>query len=281
MSNVRNGGTTGEFAVPVAGGTTREVVVSAGRSDGNVQAVVMALRIIETLAASPGEVGLTELARMLGTTKTRVFRHLRTLVRCGYVAQDLVTEKYRSGSALIALGQAASDNLDVLALARPVMRRLREQLGHTVMLSLLQDDAMTVVEVMAAELAPRRGRVLELNSTAQGKVAMAFGPEHLLERVLREPSARLPQTRYTLTRVRDVRGAVVAVRKQGWATAPQEGRLGLNTLAAPIFDKRRAYLGTLSLLDLIDVLPATPKKAQVTALVTAAGEISAALGYRA
>ena len=33
--------------------------------------------------------------------------------------------------------------------------------------------------------------------------------------------------------------AVATVRKQGWATAPQEGRLGLNTLAAPIFDKRR------------------------------------------
>ena len=277
MSNARNS----HVATVASGGGSRETPPSDGKSDGSVQAVVMALRIIETLAASPGEVGLTELARVLGTTKTRVFRHLRTLVRCGYVAQDVVTEKYRSGSALIALGQAASDNLDVLALARPVMRGLREQLGHTVMLSLLQGDDLTVIEVMAAELAPQRGRVLELNSTAQGKVAMAFGPEHLFERVLREPSARQPQTRYTLTRVRDVRSAVAAVRKQGWATAPQEARLGLNTLAAPIFDKRRAFLGTLSLLDLIDVLPATPKKAQVTALVAAAGEISAALGHRA
>lgn len=277
MSNARNS----HVATVASGGGSRETPPSDGKSDGSVQAVVMALRIIETLAASPGEVGLTELARVLGTTKTRVFRHLRTLVRCGYVAQDVVTEKYRSGSALIALGQAASDNLDVLALARPVMRGLREQLGHTVMLSLLQGDDLTVMEVMAAELAPQRGRVLELNSTAQGKVAMAFGPEHLFERVLREPSARQPQTRYTLTRVRDVRSAVAAVRKQGWATAPQEARLGLNTLAAPLFDKRRAFLGTLSLLDLIDVLPATPKKAQVTALVAAAGEISAALGHRA
>ncbi len=276
MSNARHN----SIVVAAPPGTARDVRSSAGGSDGSVQAVVMALRIIETLAATPGEVGLTELARMLDTTKTRVFRHLRTLVRCGYVAQDLVTEKYRSGSALIALGQAAADNLDVLSQARPVMRQLRAQLGHTVMLSLLQDNDLTVVEVIAAELAPQRGMVLDLNSTAQGKVAMAFGPDQLLEHVLRDPLARLPQTRYTLTRVRDVRSAVAAARKQGWATAPQEGRLGLNTLAAPVFDKRRALLGTLSLLDLIDVLPATPKKAQITALVTAAGEISAALGYR-
>lgn len=262
-------------------GTGREAGTAEGGSDGSVQAVVMALRIIEALAAAPGEVGLTELARSLGTTKTRVFRHLRTLVRCGYVAQDIVSEKYRSGAALIALGQTAADNLDVLALARPVMLQLRAQLGHTVMLSLLQGDVLTVVEVIAAELAPQRGMVLDLHSTAQGKVAMAFGPERLLDAVVRDPAARPARTRYTLTRVRDVRGAVAVARKQGWATAPQEGRLGLNTLAAPVFDRQRVLLGTLSVLDLVDVLPAAPKKAQVAAVVAAALDISTALGYRA
>ena len=31
-----------------------------------------------------------------------------------------------------------------------------------------------------------------------------------------------------------IRAGVLKVRNQGWATAPQEGRIGMNTLAAPV-----------------------------------------------
>ena len=78
-----------------------------------LQAVAMAFRILEYLAAQRSGVGVTELARALDTTKSRIHRHLRTLVESGYILQSPESEKYRIGSRLVTLGRAV-DGLRVV-----------------------------------------------------------------------------------------------------------------------------------------------------------------------
>lgn len=54
------------------------------------------------------EVGGIELAVKLGTTKSSVFRHLKTLVERGYLSQIPQTSKYRLGIQTYVLGQVAT-----------------------------------------------------------------------------------------------------------------------------------------------------------------------------
>lgn len=54
------------------------------------------------------EVGGIELAVKLGTTKSSVFRHLKTLVERGYLSQIPQTSKYRLGIQAYVLGQVAA-----------------------------------------------------------------------------------------------------------------------------------------------------------------------------
>ena len=62
---------------------------------GGVMAIRVVLSIIERLAKHES-VGITELSKLLGMTKARVFRHLRTLVDEGYATQDVGTDRYAS-----------------------------------------------------------------------------------------------------------------------------------------------------------------------------------------
>ena len=59
-------------------------ISGAHRGEG-VQAVVFALQILEYLAQHRSTLGVTDLARVFDTTKSRMHRHLQTLVAAGYV----------------------------------------------------------------------------------------------------------------------------------------------------------------------------------------------------
>ena len=49
---------------------------------------------------------------------------------------------------------------------------------------------------------------------------------------------------------------VQAVRKRGWSTAPNQAVMGVNTLAAPVFDHRGALVGSIAIVGSTQVIAA-------------------------
>lgn len=249
-------------------------------SDYGVQAVIIALKILELLAASRAPRGVTELAIELGTTKPRVFRHLRTLAQYGYVVQE-ESGKYRSGPRMMVLAQAVGEHLDIVTSARPQMRALRDKLGHTVMLAGIESDGIRILEVVLGksdlQVSQRAGAKLGFHYSALGKIALAFGPGELLEGLASRPlDARTP---HTIVSMAALRRELQAVKKHGWAHAPNEGVIGLNALAAPIFDGHARLAGIIAILGTIQFIPQEASTTQINAVKTAARGISRGLGY--
>jgi DNA-binding IclR family transcriptional regulator len=242
-----------------------ETLFRAPKQREDVRSVRTAFDVLETLAASRAPLGVTEIARALGITKTRVYRHLRTLVGSGYVTQDPATEKYRAGIKLFLLGQRVAGQNSFLAAARKVMRPLRDAVGHTVTASRIVDGAVEVLDMVrgssAFEIGTKPGSRFPLERSAQGKVALAFGTTGRAN-----AGTKLR---------RDVRLA----RARGWAVAPEEILRGVNALAAPVFFADGALAGTIALVDSLALLPATPTKKQVAAILEAARAASRELGY--
>ena len=100
----------------------------SGETGDGIQSVVLALRIMEHLSSAPEGVGVTQLAEALGTTKTRIYRHLQTLVTQGYINQSGRAERYQIGTRLITLGRRVSENADISIAALPHIRELRDRL---------------------------------------------------------------------------------------------------------------------------------------------------------
>lgn len=245
----------------------------------SIQAVVIAIRILEKLAFGGRFGRVTELANEIGTSKNRIHRHLKTLVELGYVAQEADTQRYMVGVRLVQIGNAVTNEYDFLSVSRPIMQRLRDALGYSVVLSKVENGKLFAIEQIQGRgdvtFGITVGSPLRLHNSAQGKIVLAFGDPSLMDITLSEPL--VPRTVNTITDGDVLKAEVAKARTHGWAMAPGEIMSGINAVAVPIFDHRGVLFGTLATIVSIDDLPGEPDENHLRLLKEAAAEISGSL----
>ncbi len=242
-------------------------------------AIRLVLRIMESLATRTS-VGVTELSDDLGTNKARIFRQMRTLVEQRYAMQERGSERYVAGPRLIALSRVAALTPDegIIRLARPTIHRLRDEFGHTVNLSLVYGDSVSIVETLQGNaligVVMRTHAGMPLHSTAAGKLLLAA-------RVAKGVALpRGPYEKFTDATIVDaaaLRLELKRVQRQGWAVAPEETVLGVNAISAPVQDHRGELVAMISMMSSIQFIARRPARALVDAIQAAAVEISSAL----
>jgi DNA-binding IclR family transcriptional regulator len=246
-----------------------------------LESVDLVLGLLEHLAASREPRGVSEVARELGISKARAHRHLRALVQRGYARQDAPTDGYEIGVRVLALGEAVRDRFDAAAAIRPEMGALREATGLAVTASVLAEGAVTIVEMLQGktliEFGIRPGSRLDFHASAHGLIALAFGPPALLAEVLSAPLTAW--TTHTITDPAAVRAHVETVRRRGWATAVDAVQIGVNALAAPVFDHRGDWRGAVALVGATQFIPQTPSDEQIAHVMAAAHAASRRLGW--
>ena len=254
----------------------------AASGGADLESVDLVLRLLEHLAAQRAPRGVSEVARELCISKPRAHRHLRALVQRGYARQDPRTDGYEIGVRVLALGESVRDRFDVAGAMRPVLGPLSEATGLAVTASALVEGRVTVLEMLQGktliEFGIRPGSRLDFHASAHGLIALAFGPPNLIEQVL----AGGPLTAWTTRTMTDpdvVRAHVETVRRQGWATAVDAVQIGVNALAAPVFDHRGAWRGAVALVGASQFIPEVPSDAQIAEVTAAARTASRRLGW--
>jgi IclR family KDG regulon transcriptional repressor len=250
------------------------------QAEGGVRSVQLAIDILEAVAFSSEELGVTQIADRVGVTKGSVHRHLHTLVERGYLAQNPATSRYTIGPKSRLLARLAPDT-DLVQLAEGPMHELRDTLGHTVVLSEMTSRGALVVAKLSStspiEIGVRSGSELSFHASAQGKVMLAFSPRPFQTRILARPLEAF--TDNTIASVTRIEKDLLDILKRGYASAPEEAMLGINAVAAPIFDSHDACIAALAIVGSIQFLPGKPKSADVTALIDASQQISRKLGH--
>ncbi|WP_150293980.1 IclR family transcriptional regulator [Sphingobium estronivorans] len=247
-----------------------------------VKSLNLALDVIEAVANAGEDIGVTDLATSMGLTKATVFRHLQTLVERNYLAQDSRTSRYRLGVQCQLLAQLAAGRIDLRSASEDAAIWLRDQTGLSVAVSTLRARSVIVLSMLAAktpfQIGVRPGSELALHSSAQGRIALAFGKSGL------NAFARKQQweqtTPHTPTDWEALEPKIALARAQGWADAPEELALGLNAVAAPIFDDRDDCIGTIAVIGLMQNLPREADPAIARAVIAAAERVSANLGHQ-
>jgi len=95
--------------------------------------VAKSLSILKQFTPATGDLGASDVSRLLGMDKVIAYRLLRTLAAEDFLVQDASSKKYRLGPDLIEL---ASDNLRQVPageVVRPWMESLRDLSDETVM----------------------------------------------------------------------------------------------------------------------------------------------------
>jgi IclR family transcriptional regulator, KDG regulon repressor len=130
----------------------------------------------------------------------------------------------------------------------------------------------------AVEITVKPGSVLHYHSSAQGKIALAFGVPALLAKARKTGLAE--HTPQTITSPTKLDQELERIRKQGWAMAPNEAVTGLNALATPIFDATGSLVASIAIVDSVQFIGEQPTALQIETLVNAGRSISESIGFK-
>lgn len=209
--------------------------------DKEHRTISRAAAILESAAASPGGVSLTDMASLLRAPKSSIHGLLRGLVAVGYLIERDC--RYVTAPGLPALLTAAYvPSLEDLA--RPAMTRLRDAFDESVMLGVQAADSIVYVDSLESrELvrysAPLHERRL-LHPSSMGKLYLADLPAEQLDVYIRG---------YQLDskRADKLRQELGEVRKERVGYNREETFAGVTAAAAGIRDSEGVLVACISI----------------------------------
>jgi DNA-binding IclR family transcriptional regulator len=245
-----------------------------------VQSVDRAVAILYFLAER-GTAGVTVVAAELGVHKSTAFRLIMALESGDLVEQVGERGKYHLGRGLVRLAGATTAQLELPTESRPVCRRLAAELGETVNVAVVDSGSATNIlqEYGSSAITGRNwiGQRTPLHATASGKVLLSWADAPEVKEAL--TGELHPYTERTITDAGALEAELARVREQGWASTVEEFEVGLNALAAPIFNAAGDVVAAVGVSgpSYRFTVEAFPEAA--AHLVEGAREISARLGY--
>jgi IclR family acetate operon transcriptional repressor len=218
--------------------------------DGTVQSLLRAIALLEILAEDDEGYRLVDLAARAGLSTSTTHRLLTTLEQKQFVQFSRDDSLWFVGVRCFSIGAAFARRRHFATLARPIMRRLRDETGETVNLGLLdQGDVVFVTQVESRELMraiTRPGGRSPVPSTAMGQALLATMSEQDIGEILRRQG--LPRrTPNSIVRHTQLQSALTAARERGYAIDDEENAVGLRCVAAAIYDELRSPYAALSI----------------------------------
>jgi len=252
------------------------------------QSLERGLAILSAFRSGRPLLGVSELGRDIGLSRSTTHRYVATLASLGYLQQDAATKKYRLGPRVLDLGFSAINSMELREVAAPHLRELSDATGYTVNMAIL--DGLDIVYVERSRSARAGQREIDLNlhvgsrlpayCTSLGKVMLAF----LDEATQRATLARIDFERRgpnTLTSRAAFLLELQRVREEGFAINNEELAYGLRSIAAPILSRDAVAVAAINLAVHSSMVSMEDLVARLSpTLRAAAADISARLGYR-
>ena len=203
-----------------------------------IQSVAKAMKLLDILAATSVPLSLAELSSQTGWPKSTIHGLLSTMRDSSVVAQD-EEGRYMLGIRLFEYGCTLSNSWTIIETAKPFIQHVSYHTGEAVFLSIL--DRGEVITLDRAEnriglpMSAVMGCRLPVHCTSQGKLFLAYMSEHDREQLLGRTEL-CPYTQHTITTKAQLRAEFDKIKEQGYAIENGEYKVGLRSVAAPIFD---------------------------------------------
>jgi len=130
---------------------------------------------------------VTELARTLDETKSRIHRNLVSLKYFGFIDQEESSDKNRLGWKLFQFGERAAGEFNIRKIATPYLNFLSAASGLSCLLAISFNGEALVVDAANNEgnvsITFKPGNRPLPNCSAQGRVALAYATHAQCERL--------------------------------------------------------------------------------------------------
>ena len=230
------------------------------------------LDILELLAAHPEGLSQAEVARTLSRSVGEIFRMLNCLVERGYLTIQRPGDRYVLTLKLFELSHRHMPLARLLDAALPLMRSLAEEVHQSCHLVVMHERRGIVIAQADAPgeigFAVRVGSVIQLATTASGRVLLAFQDEEDRRTLLAQSQTAAEAA------------ALEKVKRRGYEDIESTRIRGVHDYSYPVFNHRGAAVGALTVpfIERLDRDESGGAQAVRAALQSASQRLSVLLG---
>ncbi|OPL08672.1 MAG: hypothetical protein AVO33_09660 [delta proteobacterium ML8_F1] len=248
---------------------------------GRVQSIERAVKVLNCFSDRNAELKLTEIAQYLDINKSTLHGIITTMKDAGLIDQNSENQKYRLGLKLAELGGLVLRNLDIRAVARPILMDLCDEEDETIHLGILEGKEIIYIDKVESNQSLRMfttiGTRYHAYCTAIGKSILAFKSPEALENHL--PENPVKHTAHTKNTREAILEELEKVREKGFALDLEENVIGLNCVGAPIFNHESKVEYSISISGPVDRMDMARLEMLSGKMKAAALEISRRIGY--
>jgi len=224
-----------------------------GASAAANRSVDRACQVLAAFTLDEPALALSELARRVHLPKATVHRLAASLLARGMLAQA-ADGRYRLGVKLLELGAVVRENLNAVQMCRPVIARLAEEAGETVLLGTADWPAREMLIVQRVDSphplavgSPVGRRLSLLPGSVLAKALLSGLPPQEAKAVV----AALPlvaSTERTIVDAEALLEDVARARKRGYAVEQGEYFDGVSGVAVPVIFDGSEPLATIGIV---------------------------------
>jgi DNA-binding IclR family transcriptional regulator len=249
---------------------TRQVV------DTDVGVLDRAVAILD--AVGHGARTHASVVRATQLSRTTAHRLLKSLEAHGLIEQ-VGGRGYRLGPRLLKLAAASFPEPSFRDAAHPALQRLAAATGESAQLYVSSIDGRVCVDAVESTSELRTfvpiGEELPLWAGSAGKVFMAAMAPDRIEKLVRRAHQLTPAT----PTGERLRRQIATARRQGWAASAGERQAGVGSVSAPVHGPHNETVAAVSISGPTARIRRVDAKRYAPAVVAAAREIEAALGF--
>lgn len=247
------------------------------KRSGGIQVIDRAAALLDTIGRYHEPVSLKVLSAETGLHASTAHRILAALVDNRFVERTRGGH-YRLGIRLLQLGTRLHSNIDLRAVALPVMESLRDRFGESVNLSMREGDVVVYIE----KATPNRmmhvqqliGSRAPLHVTAVGKLMLGAAGEDAIRSYAQRTN--LPAyTRNTITDLPQLLEECKSSLARGYALDNEEAEIDVGCIGVLLHDNSGNVAAGLSVSAPIE----RRRHAWVDDMLDAARRLSGELGF--
>ncbi|MEJ3746817.1 IclR family transcriptional regulator [Actinomycetes bacterium KLBMP 9797] len=231
-----------------------------------IQTVRRLALVLSAFTVNQPYLSLRQITARLGASKATAHRYTKALRAANLLRYDERTALYSLGPQVLTLAASARAGLPIVTVAEPYLEKLVRQVDETVVLSVWDGEAPTVVRSadntdQVIRISVRAGSRLDPTASAQGQVFCAYLPPD-----------QVPGLHRLLRQSPELRDELAAIRAHGLSVhAPPVD--GVRTIAAPVFEGG-GIVATIAIVGTTVGVPAEPDSPAADALRATAEELS-------
>jgi IclR family transcriptional regulator, pca regulon regulatory protein len=215
-----------------------------------IEALAKGLRVLKLFSTARPTMRVKEIATAVGYPLPTVFRLVATLEDEGYLERT-ADGSVRPGTAVLTLGFAVLQDLDLAQTSELIIRDLADRTGESVNLGVLIGDQVLVVRriqgrptSLAANV--HAGSQIPAVFSSMGKVLLSYLSEEDLSSRLTSESFSDEWGPKAVRTMAALRAQLKLVQRDGYIVQEEEAIPGLSSVAGPIHDGTGAVVAALN-----------------------------------